>query len=847
MSSGWRLTRIGRVGLIMGLLSALAFPSSFLEATTESQPKTTVPAKGAAVPDIIPLAEVATRATEVTNLLHSLAAHLTPSPEIELIGGQLPKFSEHVDLLLKGTTEILWEEPPLATLQNQEQIWESLQAQAAGWLKILTQRALQLKEASVRLGELHATWTKTSQDPQILLAPAAIRQQVFEVLSAVDAALKPLQDQLSNVLELQTRVAAVVDQCQGVLAQVTQAQAQTVAGILARDALPIWDPEVWHDVQSKILSKWKSIVTGAREDLKQYVTLPSKRMPLHLGVFAVIAVVLCAARRRRQAWEASGAPVLYGGTAIEHPWSAAIIGTAFSAVGPLSPTPETVQSLFRLAALMPMLLLIRSVVNPRVFSGLAALAVLYGIDVVRQNVDVLPFIWRVMLLVEAAAGFILIAGFLAASDPQREPGRNRAVIGGQMVQKAAILVLMTLGASFAAGILGYLRLANLLTSEILGGATLGLLAFAGLQLIMGMVSYALRAWPFSALLMVRNRRDHLERRFHRLAIWLVIVVWWVRWLSYLGLLHPALTFVEEILATNLERGSVSISLGDVLTFFLTVWVAYLVSSFIRFVLNEDVYPRLHISPGLSYAISNLFHYMILALGAVVGLGLMGIDLSDVTVLAGAFGVGIGFGLQSVVSNFVCGLILLFERPIHVGDIVEVGDLLGEVRRIGIRASTIRTRRGADIIVPNSQLVTEKLTNWTLSDKLRRLELPIGVNYGASPSRVIEILEAAARKVPRILSHPPPHAFFMSYGDSSINFELRAWTDDPINWRRVRSDLGVAAYDAVLEAGMSFPFPQREVRLLRDSECSGEKDAAETMKPVAPAYPGSGFRDRGGVP
>ncbi len=148
------------------------------------------------------------------------------------------------------------------------------------------------------------------------------------------------------------------------------------------------------------------------------------------------------------------------------------------------------------------------------------------------------------------------------------------------------------------------------------------------------------------------------------------------------------------MAVNLERGSVNISLGDVLVFLVTVWVAYVLSAFIRFLLQEDVYPRMQITPGLSYAVSNLLHYVILALGVIVAMGLMGIDLSRVIVLAGAFGVGIGFGLQSVVNNFVSGLILLFERPIHVGDMVEMGDLLGEVRRIGIRASTVRTRRGS---------------------------------------------------------------------------------------------------------------------------------------------------------
>jgi len=194
---------------------------------------------------------------------------------------------------------------------------------------------------------------------------------------------------------------------------------------------------------------------------------------------------------------------------------------------------------------------------------------------------------------------------------------------------------------------------------------------------------------------------------------------------------------------------------------------------------------------------------------------LGVDFSKVSVLAGAFGVGIGFGLQSVVNNFVSGLILLFERPIHVDDTVEVGNLQGTVRRIGIRASVIHTGAGADIIVPNSQFITEKVTNWTLSDRLRRIDLPVGVNYGADPKQVMDLLASVGSANSQVLKNPSPQAFFLSYGDSSINFELRVWTDQSSSLAQIKSNLASAVYDAVIAAGLSFPFPQREVRLLGD--------------------------------
>jgi potassium-dependent mechanosensitive channel len=303
-------------------------------------------------------------------------------------------------------------------------------------------------------------------------------------------------------------------------------------------------------------------------------------------------------------------------------------------------------------------------------------------------------------------------------------------------------------------------------------------------------------------------------------------------LDYMGLLTEALSLAGAILSTRLERGSISISVADIIIFFLTVWISYLLSAFVRFVLREDVYPRIGVQRGASYAISSLLNYIILALGFVVALGITGVDLTRVTVLAGAFGVGIGFGLQSVVNNFVSGLILLFERPIHVGDMVEIGDLLGEVRRIGIRASTVRTLNGADIIVPNADLISKQVTNWTLGDKLRRIDLPVGVNYGATPDEVIKILEKVAQDHPDILKNPKPLALFIGYGDSSINFELRAWTERFTDWFNTRSDLAKGVYRAVLDAGMSFPFPQRDVHVTGDphvaapartSDASGDAD------------------------
>jgi small-conductance mechanosensitive channel len=385
------------------------------------------------------------------------------------------------------------------------------------------------------------------------------------------------------------------------------------------------------------------------------------------------------------------------------------------------------------------------------------------------------------------------------------------------------LCLLAFAAGLVAGSLGYVRLARLLTAGMIAGGVTALALYASVRVVSGVLAFALRVWPLQALHLVQHHRDHLERRLHQGLVWGALLGWVARYLNYVGLLGPALSLGQAALTARLERSAISLSVGDVLACVLTMLGAYLLSAFLRFVLDEDVYPRMRIAPGQSYAASSLLHYVILAVGFVVGIGLLGVNLTRVTVLAGALGVGLGFGLQSVVQNFVSGLILLFERPIHVGDTVELGALQGVVHRIGIRASVVHTWQGADIIVPNFQLVTEKVTNWTLTDPLRRIDLSVGVNYGAVPQQVIALLETVASAHPQVLREPPPLALFLGYGDSAITLELQAWPDHFRHWAQVRSDLAVAVYEAVYAAGMTFPFPQREVRVLRDAE--GESTTA----------------------
>jgi small-conductance mechanosensitive channel len=198
-----------------------------------------------------------------------------------------------------------------------------------------------------------------------------------------------------------------------------------------------------------------------------------------------------------------------------------------------------------------------------------------------------------------------------------------------------------------------------------------------------------------------------------------------------------------------------------------------------------------LSRGLPYAISTVLHYLVLLAGFLVAMAALGVDMTKFTILAGAFTVGVGFGLQNIFNNFVSGLILLFERPVKVGDVVQVGDTSGTVRLIGIRASLIRTPAGSDIIVPNGKLISDQIVNWTLSSRQRSMEIPIAVARDAPPDQVIALLERIAAEHPLVSRTPPPEALVMKLGADAVSYELHVWTDRIEQWMEVRSALMIA--------------------------------------------------------
>jgi small-conductance mechanosensitive channel len=270
--------------------------------------------------------------------------------------------------------------------------------------------------------------------------------------------------------------------------------------------------------------------------------------------------------------------------------------------------------------------------------------------------------------------------------------------------------------------------------------------------------------------------------------------------------------IRGVFGFGFMLGSRKITLGLVLSAAAVLYGSFLISWAVQTMLMKGVFASRELQVGVRISIARLIHYGFVFVGFLLALVALGVHLRDITIIAGALGVGIGFGLQGIVNNFVSGLILLFERPIKVGDYIQLGELWAEIKKIGLRATVVETFDKSEIVVPNSDLVSYQVTNWTLSNRMARLIIPVGVEYGSDVPLVIETLIECAMASSKVMRKPEPQVLFLKFGESSLDFELRVWISDIDDRLVMISQLHQEIDRRFRQAGIVIAFPQRDLHL-----------------------------------
>jgi small-conductance mechanosensitive channel len=277
------------------------------------------------------------------------------------------------------------------------------------------------------------------------------------------------------------------------------------------------------------------------------------------------------------------------------------------------------------------------------------------------------------------------------------------------------------------------------------------------------------------------------------------------WQEGSGILHPIWDYIRNPLPFFNDR----VLVGKVVLGIAVLVVTLFLSRNISSLLDQRIAKRTHLDPGLRYTIARLVRYLLVVIGVLIALKLFGIDLTSIAVVFTALSVGIGFGLQYIAADIVSGFILLFERPIRVGDRITIGEDEGDVQSINLRTTLVMTNDRIAIIVPNSKLVSQRVINWSYGDPRARISIPISVATTSDVNVVTETLLLAAQDVENVLTDPPPKVQFLRFGDYSLDFRLLVWTRHPSRHPQIKSDINYRIERLFRERGIEIPFPTQQ--------------------------------------
>lgn len=791
--------------ILLLLVRALGAPA-LCQSPSDSPSPSASPSNGS-------LTEVFPRLEESAAEVDRLQDLLSDNSAVETVEAGLVGLEEQIQDLLARQQALADETASLEELRELERAWTGPTETVAYWKETLEQRALVLDQALHELASARAWWADRQETLQDTQLPSEVLERVRTLMAENESLRKQTELQRAALLEVRQRVGEVDRRLNESETEMEALRARALASTFVQQSPPIWSAEVHAQSFGQLLDRCAVVFSEQMGTLTRYLDQHALGLMLHLAVLLLLAFGFHGARRLVGVWVEAEPRLESSARVFDHPLAAALLLTLVFGESFYPVAPPLLWALLGALALIPSILLLRQLVGRALSLLLYGLAFLYALYLARLVLEPVPLAARLLFLVESIAGFLFLSGFVHFSLRPARASSGPVPIWVRVGYWATWVGAGMLLAAFCCACLGYLRLGYLIGDACLKCTIDAVVLVALLGLADGLVMFLLRIRPLNLLAAVRNHRMFARQRILSGLRLLAVLLLGLYALELLTLRRPLIEWLERVLQAGLSLGDLTITLGNVLSFLMALGIAWLLSRLLRFLLEEDIYPRVTLGPGVSYALSALLHYSILVLGFVVALSAIGVDTTKMTFLLGTLGVGLGFGLQNIVSNFSSGLLLLFERPVKVGDFVQLGGKEGTLRRIGLRASLLRTVEGSEVIVPNSDLISSQVLNWTLSDQLRRLDLDIGVAYGTNPRTVTEVLTQVAREHPDVLKDPAPETLFIKFGDSSLDFQLRAWTGEWDRWFRVRSELLIGMCEALSQAGIEIPFPQRTVHLV----------------------------------
>ncbi len=786
-------------GAFVAAVHAGAAPSPRPASTTPATAPTATPAPSPPPSPTPPTdgasTEIISRGQDDLGTLKGCEPESGADQAVSPIDDALSDLSKKIDDLRdQGTKASVTSETSLNDLQRLQTGWKNLEDTLIAYSSTLSGRGQALEAEAAKVQEITTRWkaTRDATGVKDVNASAVTAKVILDVLDKATLAGNRINYRQKDVQNLQDSVHALLARVDSGEDVVDQEVGAAYDKLLWRGSPPIWSPDA--RPEPDLWSRMRADFYQQAAPVQNYIAAHRELCGVHLLVFLGLASLFLWLRRLIHRWTEDEPHLQRAAPIFDVPLATALAISFLVMGGRQVDAPDLLQAGFAAAALLPTVVILRRVLARRLFPVLYALAGFTVIDHVREAMKTLPATrrwWFCFEMAAVAGTFLWMLWTRMGGDQTTRPALGRRV--SVCCRLATAIFLAALGAS----VVGYVQLGDLLGMAALKSANCAVFLYAVLRVLEGLIVITLRVRPVSVSRIARTYRDQVQTRVYAVFRAAAMLLWLRYALEQFQIAKPLTTGVMDVLTRKISLGGLTFSLDQLLWFGVAIWASLLISRLLRFFLREEVFERVQLAPGLPYAISTMLNYVVLLVGFLIALGVLGIPLTQITLITGALSVGLGFGLQNIINNFVSGIILLFERPVRVGDVIQFGDATGEVRWIGIRASIIRTRDGADIILPNGNLISSQVTNWTYGDRGRTVEVALNIATGPAPEQVVSLLKAAADRDPAAQDRPGPEVFVTGLLANGFTVVVRAWTGRSEDWVAVRSELNVTLHEVLV--------------------------------------------------
>ena len=708
--------------------------------------------------------------------------------------------------------ELDYSELNLWALKDKKSYWDDIKKQLTEQSEGIKSYVDEVRKNLDTIGFLNSKWVITKSVADTVKDVKSTSEIVISSLEKCDAVIERLKEKTARILELENRTSQQILSVNGVLAHIASLTEERGKNLFSRDSKPFFIAFREQSANDQgIVGATYSSVKIAVDEVGIFIKENRSSIFYHI-LFSLLLYLLMkfVNSKFKQSELYEEEDFFVARKLLGQPFLTTLLLALLTSSLFYGRVPVLVRDVLIVIAIVPVSILLPKILNVRMRFFVFFLILLVFLDKIQGLLLSGSINQRTIILVISIISIVGFGYMLRTNSNLNKA--IRASNNGFFLLLIKLFLILVIG-SVIANLIGAFGLARLTTSGIVHSFSLGIIVFLAASILKVVLLFVIRSGFAGNINVIKKYHQETKKwTFLIITLW-GFWLWFKASLNGFAILSFAEAQLDNFIQTSWQFGEINLSVNNIIDFIFILALFVLIANVINLLLREEILNRFDMRKGITLAISILSRYVILLLGFILAMSSAGISLSKLSILIGALGVGIGFGLQNIVSNFVSGLVIIFERPIHIGDIVSTNMIEGEVIDIGLRSSRIRTWEGAEVIVPNNNLIANDVTNWTFSDKKRRKEIIILVEDGPSPRDVKAVIDNVVQSHDGLLKEPIPQAYFLGYENKALKFRLLLWLSE--NLLQTPSEVLLNLHDALSANGFKPYIPVQRVLLSND--------------------------------